>query len=162
MTASVLDEPERRVIDGGMNDYISKPFKPQDLHHMLTRWLTKSVQSHIMNTKHVHLDMDQLNSVFEDPASLASFLESAQESLEQYLQSLKTHHGTTERALYEMELHRIKGSLGALGANDCFNEAVALERRVKAPGNTDWPDQTHFIIMVENLIGEIRTQSAQF
>jgi len=45
MTASVLDEPERRMVEGGMNDYISKPFKPQDLHDMLTRWLSKSVQT---------------------------------------------------------------------------------------------------------------------
>jgi PAS domain S-box-containing protein len=162
MTASVLDEPERRVIDGGMNDYISKPFKPQDLHQKLTQWLGKNVQLHTMAPKHVHLDMDQLNDVFEDTVSLASFLESAQESLEQYLQNLKTLHGTPDRAHYEMELHRIKGSLGALGANNCFQEAVSLERQLKAPGNTAWPDHTTFISMVERLIEEIRLQCTQF
>jgi PAS domain S-box-containing protein len=162
MTASVLDEPERRVMDGGMNDYISKPFKPQDLHQKLTQWLGKTVQLHTMITKHVHLDMVQLNDVFEDPASLASFLESAQESLEQYVQSLKTLHSTDKRALYEMELHRVKGSLGALGATSCFNEAVTLERQLKTPGNSAWPDHTTFISMVERLIEEIRVQCTQF
>jgi len=115
-----------------------------------------------MTSKHAHLDMDQLNNVFEDPASLAAFLQSAQESLEEYLQNLKTYQGTSERSRYEMELHRIKGSLGALGANDCFNEAAALERQLKTPGNTAWPDHNHFISMVENLIEEIRVQCTQF
>jgi PAS domain S-box-containing protein len=162
MTASVLDEPERRVVEGGMNDYISKPFKPQDLYLKLTQWLGKIVQPNVMTTKHVHLDMAQLNEVFEDTESLASFLLSAQETLEQYLQNLKTFRAAGQRANYETELHRIKGSLGALGANDCFNEAVDIERLIKIPGNTDWPDHTRFIRIVEQLIAEIRTQCAQF
>lgn len=39
MTASVLYDPRARVKEVGMDDYISKPFKPADLNHLLAQFL---------------------------------------------------------------------------------------------------------------------------
>lgn len=39
LTASVLAEISKRVIDSGMNDYISKPFNPVELYTKITRYL---------------------------------------------------------------------------------------------------------------------------
>jgi PAS domain S-box-containing protein len=42
MTASVLDSAQTRVLDAGMDDYISKPFDPDTLHEKLLRWSGRS------------------------------------------------------------------------------------------------------------------------
>jgi CheY-like chemotaxis protein len=41
LTASILAEISHRVSDAGMNDYISKPFKPMELYAKLARYLLK-------------------------------------------------------------------------------------------------------------------------
>jgi CheY-like chemotaxis protein len=38
MTAAVFDNPVQHVINGGMNDYIAKPFQPEILHSKITYW----------------------------------------------------------------------------------------------------------------------------
>lgn len=39
MTASAFDDDRRRVLDAGMNDFVSKPVDPQQLLRTLLRWL---------------------------------------------------------------------------------------------------------------------------
>ena len=42
MTAHVLAGDEERCLAGGMDDYIGKPFRPQDLQALLARWSKRS------------------------------------------------------------------------------------------------------------------------
>lgn len=39
LTANALHEDRQRCEDAGMNDYLSKPFKREDLQHLLDKWL---------------------------------------------------------------------------------------------------------------------------
>jgi CheY-like chemotaxis protein len=39
MTANVMEGDRERCLDAGMNDYIGKPFRNEDLHAILQRWL---------------------------------------------------------------------------------------------------------------------------
>lgn len=39
ITANAFAEDKLRCIDAGMNDFISKPFDPDELFSMLLRWL---------------------------------------------------------------------------------------------------------------------------
>ena len=41
MTANVFTEDKRRCFEAGMNDFLIKPFKPQDLFETLLRWLAR-------------------------------------------------------------------------------------------------------------------------
>jgi CheY-like chemotaxis protein len=42
MTANAFDEDRRQCAEAGMNDYLAKPFGPQELHEMLLRWLSRN------------------------------------------------------------------------------------------------------------------------
>ena len=39
MTAHAMQSDRDRCLEAGMNDYISKPVKPQELHGVLEKWL---------------------------------------------------------------------------------------------------------------------------
>jgi CheY-like chemotaxis protein len=41
MTANALAGDRERCMAAGMDDYMSKPFQRQMLHHLLTRWLSQ-------------------------------------------------------------------------------------------------------------------------
>jgi len=38
MTANAMQDDKENCLDAGMNDYISKPFKPQEIAVMLEKW----------------------------------------------------------------------------------------------------------------------------
>lgn len=40
MTAHAMKEDKQECLDAGMNDYITKPFKPTQLYHVLSKWLS--------------------------------------------------------------------------------------------------------------------------
>ena len=42
MTANAMAGDRQRCLDSGMDDYISKPFKPEVLRQLLVRWLAVS------------------------------------------------------------------------------------------------------------------------
>jgi len=41
LTANVFAEDRKRCVDAGMNDFLSKPFLPNDLFEMILRWLAR-------------------------------------------------------------------------------------------------------------------------
>jgi signal transduction histidine kinase/CheY-like chemotaxis protein len=42
LTASVMDEDRQRCLDSSMNDFLTKPFRPQELKDVLGRWTRKA------------------------------------------------------------------------------------------------------------------------
>ena len=41
MTANAFAEDRKRCMDAGMNDFLSKPFIPEDLFVMILKWLER-------------------------------------------------------------------------------------------------------------------------
>ena len=41
MTAHALQSDRDRCLAAGMNDYVSKPVRSQELHQVLEKWLTR-------------------------------------------------------------------------------------------------------------------------
>jgi CheY-like chemotaxis protein len=43
ITANAFVDDRQRCLDAGMNDFISKPFMPEDLFAMLAKWLEETL-----------------------------------------------------------------------------------------------------------------------
>jgi CheY-like chemotaxis protein len=42
MTASLLEEDRKKCLATGMNDFLSKPLRPNELEHILNRWVKQA------------------------------------------------------------------------------------------------------------------------
>ncbi|NOS92666.1 MAG: response regulator, partial [Cyclobacteriaceae bacterium] len=77
MTASVLYDPEQRVKEIGMNDYIAKPFKVEELHAKIGKLLSvnmKVAAKPKIKTPALHkmIDLSYLNQIAPDDPSFAN------------------------------------------------------------------------------------------
>ena len=47
LTAATVDDMQEKIILAGMNDCVTKPFKPAHLYKVLTSYLDKSIVRHV-------------------------------------------------------------------------------------------------------------------
>jgi CheY-like chemotaxis protein len=46
VTANAFDDDRRRCLEAGMDDYLAKPFDPEELHRMLEKWCGAAGRTH--------------------------------------------------------------------------------------------------------------------
>jgi two-component system sensor histidine kinase BarA len=141
VSASVLPEDRRRMLEAGMNDYIAKPLRPQEIATVLERWLPGGTGLRMAvippaPVRHAEVggddDVPILDlAAFARLADLGDaqfverivrlFLADAAERVAQVDDALDTGDGLRLRAA----LHALEGICGNVGA-------TALDRRARA------------------------------
>lgn len=112
MTAHAMQGDRERCIDAGMDDYISKPVRPQELMEKLMMWLKpESREASKLNWDYLH-DMSNDDHEFEKQI-LAVYLNTMPPLMEQLAQAIRTQsHSVANRVS-----HTLKGSSRSIGAN---------------------------------------------
>ncbi len=59
LTASAMTGDRERCLDAGMDDYLSKPFREDDLRAVLARWLPAQASGHEEGEMHDHVDVHE-------------------------------------------------------------------------------------------------------
>jgi CheY-like chemotaxis protein len=141
MTANAMQGDREHCLATGMDDYISKPFNPEQLGHLLAQWIEKSPPNKIARQAAV-LPSDQLINF----ARLHEFFGDDREMIIELLQMFRTsggpllgklqiateqHDAKSVKAL----AHEAKGSAGNLGIEEMARIAADLE---SAAANNDW------------------------
>lgn len=136
LTANATRKDFEKCLAEGMDDCITKPFTPDDLFKILSRFAPKLAAPEEKGiTKKTKVDLSYLKSVSNNNQAFIS------EIIETFIETIPTHlHEITAFASKEKwedvsrVVHKIKSSLALLGLQEAKNQAVEIETAIK--GNT--------------------------
>ena len=153
MTANAMKGDKEACLDSGMNDYVAKPIKKDDLFSVLNKWiLGTSIETQDIKPLEQASKPEAKSKVNSSTINLDEGLERLGGSQSIYFQLLKSFKDTyagfiqsinalikTDNNLAVREVHSLKGAAANLSIPDVQNASKALEAELKAdtPENTD-------------------------
>ena len=165
MTANALTGDRERCLAAGMNDYLAKPVKPEQLGQMLDRWLQREPGRQPMPELHgtgpapenataeqpCFDRADMLDRLGDDPLLVEEIIGMASVDLPLRLEQLEQALALDQREEVRQRAHSIKGLAANLGASRLRQAATALEQQV------DLADYPLLSTLTQELAAEVKT-----
>jgi two-component system sensor histidine kinase/response regulator len=136
MTASAMAGDRERCLMAGMDDYIAKPLRVEEVNATLARWTGESpVMSHSVETEHDGdgvLDRSQVEEVralgveMDNPSLLFELTGKFVQQIPDRLSELSDAAGRHDFDALARSAHNLAGSSAALGARSVASAAAAL------------------------------------
>ncbi len=149
MTADAMVGVKERVLKAGMNDYVTKPFNPEELWETLVRWIKPGqrtlpdsftrtgddkagAQKEFVIPEIERIDVsDGLRRLGGNRALYLNLLRKFCEEFEQSAEDIKSSLERNQRERAERVAHTVKGAAGNLGARELQNAAARLNAIIK-------------------------------
>lgn len=147
MTANASVKDREQYLQTGMNDYISKPFKPQMLLNILTRWLPVETRQEQANNQEAPAEprgAEKQNSqmpifdkagmqdrLMNDEELIRIVIEGFLVDIPKQIQLLKGYLESGELTNAERQAHTIKGASANIGGEALRMVAANLEETIK-------------------------------
>ena len=145
MTANAMEGERDKIIESGMNDYISKPLNILHMYKTLAKWVvpTNPVPRVAENKPPVpkqpmgkppfkYIDTQKgLYTVDGDHELYRRLLSRFREHIDEYLKKLSVSVGANDVPEIEYLSHTIKGLAGNIGATEVYTSAGAVEAATK-------------------------------
>jgi CheY-like chemotaxis protein len=163
LTANAMKGDRERCLEAGMDGYLPKPFRPQDLRAMLATWLGREGtpdrqppprhSSAVPQSVRV-FDRDSLFSrVGGDPGLVAEILGTFLTDAPRQLRALQDAVAQGDAALAARHAHSLKGASGMIGGVTVLETATELERTLK---HGDLEQARHVIAGLEPELDTLR------
>jgi response regulator RpfG family c-di-GMP phosphodiesterase len=119
LTASAMIDIKDKVLAYGMNDFISKPFQPEELQSKIARYVLNEKQQHEQPKKSSNLDLYSEGD-YEFKRELATLLI---KNIEELVHSLEESIQQKDPGSYGRTVHKVKTTLTMLGDHE-FTDRV--------------------------------------
>jgi CheY-like chemotaxis protein len=147
MTAHAMQGDRERCIDAGMDDYISKPVRPQELLEKLVEWLAPGgIATSAINWDYLH-DLSEGDARFEREI-LDVYVKTTPPLMEGLVEAIRTHAFANAIRL----AHTLRGSSRSIGANqfaDLCQEVESLADQNQTYRHVDLLERLFAELMVE-------------
>jgi CheY-like chemotaxis protein len=119
MTASAMSTERERCLTAGMNDYISKPFAPEELNRKIVQHSRKKEAPQQLPINVINLQyMKELTN--NDAYFMKDILKIYIERTPELVAEIKNHIATQQHSLLHGYIHNLKNSAGILGATSLY------------------------------------------
>ena len=137
MTAYALKGDRQRCLEAGMDGYIAKPIRADELFEAIETLFAGSVPAAARPTPVVPeppvVDWPNALSIAQgDPAILKSMVEAALEEIPRQMAAIREAVGNHHPAGWRIPAHTLKGGLRYFGLGRAFNHAARLEELAQA------------------------------
>ena len=139
MTAHALPDDRNKCIEAGMDDYLPKPVKPQDLSDCIEKWLSENRDKGPNKKSSDHMADDGVVSDSESPDEhmggdrdlLHDAIDAFLLDLPNHIQNLRDAASSNDPSRIQTHAHSIKDSAGNVGAVSIQQTALEVEQAVK-------------------------------
>jgi two-component system sensor histidine kinase/response regulator len=147
MTAHAMKGDRERCLEAGMDDYVAKPIRSQELFDAIERVVAKGVRrpesssnsNHVSSKASIVDWTEALNSVNGDPLFLKELIEAFLQEYPKHLAEIHQALADGDAATLRRAAHTIKGSARYFGAHETHQRAERLEMIGKSGDLTDAP-----------------------
>jgi len=170
MTAYAMEGDRERCLEAGMNDYIPKPVRPQELEDAIERFRpVKSPRRPPAGPAHLRPQDSTQERVFDEkvlkgtlgdePDLIASILGDYLQDASRRIEAMKAAGETKDVESIGREAHSLKGASGTIGARALQSLAQKLEQEA---GSEDLSTIKTRVGELEQQLERLRTELALF
>jgi signal transduction histidine kinase/CheY-like chemotaxis protein/HPt (histidine-containing phosphotransfer) domain-containing protein len=131
VTANAMRGDRERCLAAGMDDYLTKPLRKEDLKGALDRWLPASIQSPSYQTREtapvIFDDAAMLRNIGGDTALMEELVDLFLQRYQAMLEGIRAALADGDRRGVEQAAHLLKGTAGNLCASEVVSSAGQLE-----------------------------------
>ena len=153
MTGNAMTGERERCLAAGMNDYISKPFKPEELKQLILKLTVKesTTASEISNSAEVKQEVEMETAITTRQTDL-TFLKEISDNNEQFfrefitmflnntpksIQDMKTSLMSTDWEALRQAAHKVKPSFNYVGLKELNSLSAKIEEYAKQQCNME-------------------------
>jgi len=132
LTADVVSDVRKRVHSSGMDDYLSKPFKPEELNNAIAKNLKLSIEVPVAGSKDEEDNVMTLCQILNDYSDDTEFVQTLLSSLRTSFQHLSQQikETTEKRDTYTLRriMHKLQPSIKMLENQELYQKLDMLKQ----------------------------------